>query len=99
MVAYLVFIRDQTIDAAELAQHAAVARDSLAGFPITRRAVYGRHEMLEGAPAEGIVILEFPSFEEARSWYHSPQYRAAREHRLRGARFRCFIVEGVDPQR
>jgi uncharacterized protein (DUF1330 family) len=95
MVAYMIFMRDQTVDPGELALHTKSAAASVVGFPITRRAVYGRFEVLEGAPTEGIVILEFPSFEEAREWYHSPAYREAREHRMRGANYRCFIVEGI----
>jgi uncharacterized protein (DUF1330 family) len=92
MAAYMVFMRDQTIDSSELALHTAAAQSSVVGFPITRRVVYGRHEVLEGPPTEGIVILEFPSFEEATSWYHSPEYREAKEHRLRGANYRSGHV-------
>jgi uncharacterized protein (DUF1330 family) len=65
------------------------------GFPITRRAVYGRHEVLEGPPTEGVVILEFPSFDEAKAWYGSAAYSEARAHRLLGADYRCILVEGV----
>ena len=95
MVAYMIFMRDQTRDPQQLELHAKIAPASLVGFPITRRAVYGRHEVLEGAPTEGVVILEFPSFEEAKAWYDSPAYRKAREHRMLGAQYRCLIVEGV----
>src|ERR1700732_4400829 len=98
MAAYMVFMRDQTIDAAELALHSAAAKSSVVGFPIVRRAVYGRYEVLEGPPTEGIVILEFPSLEEAKNWYHSAKYHAAKQHRLRGAKYRCFIVEGIEQQ-
>jgi uncharacterized protein (DUF1330 family) len=45
-------------------------------------------------------MLSFPSMEEARAWYESPQYQAALPHRLRGARSRLVIVEGCDaPQK
>jgi uncharacterized protein (DUF1330 family) len=51
---------------------------------------------LEGPPVEGAVILSFPSMSEARAWYESPAYQAAREHRLKGAEYRVFLVEGLD---
>jgi uncharacterized protein (DUF1330 family) len=52
--------------------------------------------VLEGPPVEGAVILSFPSMSEARAWYESPAYQAAREHRLKGAEYRVFLVEGLD---
>ena len=50
---------------------------------------------VEGAGAEGVVILEFPSFEEAQAWYRSPAYQDALQDRLKGAEYRVMIVEGV----
>jgi uncharacterized protein (DUF1330 family) len=44
---------------------------------------------------EGVVVAEFPSVEEARSWYDSPAYQEAAQHRFRGAVYRGVIVEGV----
>jgi uncharacterized protein (DUF1330 family) len=63
--------------------------------PAKFRAIHGRQEVLEGSAIEEIVILEFPSFEDATAWYHSPEYQAAREHRLRGGDYRCIITEGL----
>jgi hypothetical protein len=47
-------------------------QSSAEGHRITVRASYGSFRMLEGAPIEGAVILEFPTFEEAEAWYDSP---------------------------
>ena len=44
---------------------------------------------------EGVVILEFPSFAEAKAWYDSPAHREVREHRFRGADYRAVIVAGA----
>jgi uncharacterized protein (DUF1330 family) len=95
MAAYAIFIRERTTDPTELATYSEQAGATLAGRPITLLAVYGRHEVLEGPEVEGVVIVEFPSIDEAKAWYNSPAYRAAREHRFRGAEYRAFIVEGV----
>jgi uncharacterized protein (DUF1330 family) len=56
---------------------------------------YGKTEMLEGAPIEGAVIVEFPTIEAAKAWYDSPAYKEAREHRFKGADYRVFITEGM----
>ena len=47
----------------------------------------------------GVVILEFPTFDEPKVWYDSPAYREVREHRYKGADYRAVIVEGSDAKR
>lgn len=95
MTAYAIFIRERTTDAAALADYGALARPSMAGHPLTPLVAYGAMEVLEGDPAEGVVLLAFPTMEAARGWYDSPAYQAAREHRLNGAEYRVLLVEGV----
>jgi uncharacterized protein (DUF1330 family) len=95
MSAYVIFIRELTFDRAALDAYAAVAPASLEGLPIKFLAAYGAHEALEGPSPEGIAIAEFPSMDEARSWYDSPAYQAAVQHRLKGAIYRGYIVEGL----
>jgi uncharacterized protein (DUF1330 family) len=95
MAAYIVFMRDSTIDQKELDIYGPMARASGAGHPIKVLAAYGEQEVLEGAKVEGVVIVEFPTFEAAKKWYDSPAYREAREHRFKGAKYRAVLVEGV----
>jgi uncharacterized protein (DUF1330 family) len=95
MATYIVFIRESTHDASELAEYTQQVGDTLTGHPVTVLAAYGRQEVLEGPDVEGVVILEFPTFEAAKAWYDSPAYREVREHRFRGADYRAVIVEGV----
>ena len=95
MSAYLLFIREKTIDQSELESYWAKIRATMAGHPIKVLAAYGRHITLEGAPVEGVVVAEFPSVEEARAFYDSPAYQEAAQHRFRGAVYRGLIVEGV----
>ncbi len=96
MVAYVVLIREETTDKAELDTYASLAPAASKGHPITRRAFYGAFEVLEGPSFEGAVILEFPSAAEAKAWYDSPDYQAAMQHRHAGSRSRTFIIEGVN---
>ena len=95
MSVYAVFIRETTKNEAELAAYMPKAAASMAGHPMTVLAAYGRQEVLEGPDVEGVVIVEFPSFDAAKTWYESPAYRDAREYRFRGADYRAVIVEGV----
>jgi uncharacterized protein (DUF1330 family) len=94
MSAYIVFTRESTRDDAELETYSQQVGPTLAGHPVSVLAAYGRQEVLEGPNVEGVVILEFPTFEEAKVWYDSPAYRKVREHRFRGADYRAVIVEG-----
>jgi uncharacterized protein (DUF1330 family) len=58
----------------------------------------GRFEALEGAwQPTRMAMLKFPSYEQARAWYDSEQYRAARAKRTgTTAYFNMILVEGVD---
>lgn len=95
--AYIVFIRERTLDRAELEAYWKEAPASLEGQPIKVLSGYGPHEVWEGDSAEGVVIAEFPSMEAARAWYHSPAYQKAREHCLKGAVYRGILVEATTP--
>jgi uncharacterized protein (DUF1330 family) len=55
----------------------------------------GKLEIMEGRAHPRAVILEFESFELAKSYYHSDEYQSARQHRLGAADFNAFIIEGV----
>jgi len=42
-----------------------------------------------------VVVLEFPTLDQARKWYHSADYAPALAMRLKAARNRMIIVDGV----
>jgi uncharacterized protein (DUF1330 family) len=56
----------------------------------------GSVESKEGgwAPTR-IVVLEFPSMEKARAWYHSAEYAPALALRHKAANARLILVEGA----
>lgn len=95
MPAYVVFMREKTLDRSELEAYWAQVPPTLDGRPIKVLAAYGKHVALEGPDVEGVVIAEFPTLEDARDWYDSPAYQEAAQHRHRGAVYRGLIVEGV----
>jgi len=95
MSTYIVFTREKTNNQAEMDIYSKTVRPTMQGHPIKILAAYGPHEVLEGSPTEGVVIVEFPSKEAAKAWYDSPAYREVREHRFKGAEYRAILVEGV----
>ena len=56
----------------------------------------GQVDVLEGSwRPERLVILEFPSLERARAWWHSPEYAEARALRQATSTGTLLILEGV----
>ncbi len=95
MPAYFVAIRDSITSQEEFKLYQEKVPSTLEGHDVRFHAAYGDFQMMEGEPIEGAVILEFPTFEEAEAWYNSPLYQDALQHRLRGAKYRTFIIKGV----
>ena len=95
MPAYVVITKERTRNQDELKLYAAQHDGFIAGHALTYRARFGRLEVLEGAQAEGVAILEFPTFEQAKAWYESRAYQEASQHRHLGGDYRFVIVQGV----
>jgi uncharacterized protein (DUF1330 family) len=56
----------------------------------------GAHEVLEGNwQPHRVVVLEFPSLEQARRWHESEEYREPKAIRVAASRTNAIIVEGV----
>lgn len=94
MPANAVVIREKTRNPAKLDEYRKLAPASFQNHPAKFLAIHGRSEVLEGPNSEEIIILEFPSYEAAEAWYHSPEYQAACQHRFQGGDYRCIITEG-----
>jgi uncharacterized protein (DUF1330 family) len=93
--AYIIFIKEKTINQSELNVYSKEASAGLVGHNITALASYGKNQVIEGAEVEGVAILRFPSFDEAKAWYANPVYQRAKEHRLKGGVYRAVIVDGI----
>jgi len=52
-----------------------------------------RPEVLEGDPAHNILIIEFASPDDARRWYASPEYQAAKALRQGNSNLRLLLVD------
>jgi uncharacterized protein (DUF1330 family) len=76
MPAYVVFMREKTLDQSELEAYWASVEATMDGRPLKVLAAYGKHQTLEGPEVEGVVIAEFPTLD----WYESP-HRLVRKPR------------------
>jgi uncharacterized protein (DUF1330 family) len=58
----------------------------------------GATETLEGpGNRRRIVVIEFPSMQHARNWYHSPEYREVKTLREGAAVGSIILVDGYAP--
>ena len=94
MPAYVVFIRESAIHTPkEMEEYQRVSRENPMDPKMKPLAVYGAQVPIEGKAPDGVVILEFPTVEDAKTWYYGP-YQNAAKHRRAAADYRGVIVEG-----
>jgi uncharacterized protein (DUF1330 family) len=95
MAAYLVSICRRVSDRKRLEDYWHHAAPTFEGYDATPLVTYAPFEVLEGdADAKGVVLLEFPSMEVAKRWYHSDAYQEVRRRRLGAAEFELILVDG-----
>lgn len=95
MTAYVIFVRDTPIrDEASMAEYQRLAIAGTGGHNVKSLLTLGQIEAFEGDAPTGIVMLEFPTMEEARAWYNSPGYQKAVPFRQAATDYRVFLVEG-----
>lgn len=96
MPAYMLFIRDEPVrDPAAMAEYQRLNRENTGDFKIKPLVVYGATEAVEGEAPDGVIMVEFPTVEDAKAWYNSPGYQAALPFRKKAADYRAFIVQGL----
>jgi uncharacterized protein (DUF1330 family) len=97
MTTYMIFLREETYDADALTRYVEKSLPTFQQSVGTALAFNGDHRVLEGEPLEGIVILSFPSRDDALAWYDSPAYQEAAAMRKPAARMSVMMVEGLAP--
>lgn len=95
MPAYVV-VQITVKDSARYEQYKAMAPGSIAQYGGRYIARGGATETLEGDwKPNRLVILEFPTMEQARAWYQSPEYADAMALRHATAESQMVLVEGL----
>ena len=58
----------------------------------------GAHQTVEGDwKPNRLVILEFPTMDQAKRWYDSEEYREPKAMRLQAGRANMVMVDGLSP--
>lgn len=97
MAAYVILNIDVT-DPARYPEYVRAAGATVEQYGGRYLARGGRAEALEGAVApRRVVVLEFPSYERAKAWWESAEYRGPKQIRQSAARSDTILVEGVGP--
>ncbi len=78
---------------AEYAKDATEAIRKYGGRPLVRG---GAYEALEGEARARNVVVEFEPFEQAKRYYYSPEYQAAKAKRAGAAVAEFVVVEGAE---
>ncbi|UZW57040.1 DUF1330 domain-containing protein [Sphingobium sp. JS3065] len=73
--AYVIGIRQRLKGKGEMKLYGQKALPTMTNTQI--EALYGRHEVLEVDPIAGVTIVRFESYEAAKSWYESDEYKEA----------------------
>jgi uncharacterized protein (DUF1330 family) len=90
-----VIARARVTNATQWAVYAAAAGEAIkkyGGRPLARG---GRMEVAEGEGRARNVVIEFESFEAARTYAFSPEYAAARKLREGAGELDLVVVEGA----
>ena len=96
MAAYLL-VEAKLSDPLAYEKYKTLAQAAIAQYGGRYRVRGGDVEVLEGdwSKPERLVIVEFESTEQAKTFYHSPEYQAARAVRKDAAEMNILVVEGL----
>lgn len=98
MSAYVIFVVDEENDAEVMKQYRQSSRSSLDGRNVKVLTLPScQKENIEGKDVACIVILEFPTMDEARDWYYSEEYQKWAPLRQSVSKGSAFIVNGFVP--
>ena len=95
MPAYILVDCDVT-DSAQYDKYKALAPAAIERYGGRYLVRGGKTDVLEGDwQPKRVVVLEFPTLADARRFYDSPEYRAARDVRATAAKMDMVLVEGL----
>jgi len=95
MPAYMI-VHLEITDPAAFDAYRKVAGPTVAAYGGKALAAFGRFEVLEGMiHPKSVLIIEFPSVEQAKKWYASPEYAPLIPQRQRAANSTVILTEGL----
>jgi uncharacterized protein (DUF1330 family) len=94
MKSYAIFYVEGITDQERLKAYQIAAHPSVRAFGGKIIAAYGQQEVVEGPAIRGVVLIQFPDYQSASGWYHSPEYQAAKDIRRGAVDCHTVIFEG-----
>jgi len=96
MPAYIISEVSEVVDAAAMERYRALAEVTIKQYGGRYLVRGGEWESLEGEWAlERTIVVEFPSWEQAKAWYQSPEYAVARDLSRIALKRKMLMVEGA----
>lgn len=95
MAAYVV-LQIEVTDPEKHARYREIATPIVEKYGGTYLARGGKMEVIEGESLPRIVIVEFPSMEQFKSFYNAPEYQEAKALRQSATRGNMLVVEGTN---
>ncbi len=97
MTAYAVAVIRETRFNDEVIKYLQGIDETLSAFSGKYIVHGGPYKPVEGAWTGDLVVIEFPSMENAEAWYHSDAYAAIRPLRTNNTEGDVLLVPGVPP--
>ncbi|MBV8815978.1 MAG: DUF1330 domain-containing protein [Verrucomicrobia bacterium] len=95
MAAYVISEIKEVVDNALMEKYRSLAQAAIARYGGRYLVRGGALEILEGDwPTGRLVVVEFPTTEQAKKWYHSSEYAEALEVSRAALKRRMILVEG-----
>lgn len=95
MSAYAAAIIRETRFGPEIKEYLERIDETLRPYSGRYRVHGGPYYPLEGEWSGDLIIIEFPSLEQASLWYNSPTYQAIKPLRTKNTEGVVFLVTGV----
>jgi uncharacterized protein (DUF1330 family)/trans-aconitate methyltransferase len=100
MPAYCLFDVRAITDPRKVEEYRSRVAATVAQYGGSYRVLGGKFDIVEGDWRPGfLVLLEFPSREQAHRWYDSAEYRPLKGLRLAGTQSNGLVIEGCAPPR
>ena len=96
MAAYFI-VQLQITDPEGFKEYAALVPPTIARFGGRYAVRGGEYEVMEGQwPERRHVVLEFPTREDVRAWYDSPEYAPLKAMRFAASEGNAILIDGYD---
>lgn len=95
MTAYAVAVIRETRFGDEIIEYLRCIDETLAPYSGKYRLHGGPYQSLEGSWSSDLIVIEFPTMEQAQGWYESDAYKEIRPLRSRNTEGDVFLVQGV----